>query len=846
MRLQSRLFTAIALTLAACNPIDEAPALDELDEEPIAEATSELLSDTTPEGVFSGTSLELDTVTPRSSFSLPPGKALVDIVGVAIRKSDDHVYYFFADGTRTEGTSTDPDYHEGAAQVSMGATGFSASQIVGVGISTNSRVHYWFASGNSLKVTEGWSKQVDLYSGPANVTLPPGKTVADLVGIDFNSNDTVYAWYKDGTVSHGTRTNLAAFDPNPANLPTFDLPSDTKPAHIRDIAIAGNDRVYTWIQDLEKGVAWPALANSVDPLVVDKLRQTRLAAGAADATDGAISGMTVAVTKNGRLVLSRGYGYANIANQDSMLPTHRARIGSVGKMLTTFAILKQAEVDPSFSVDTKVYGPGGVLATAAYQNSIDAGMALHKPLVGTAIGGNSKVYAWYANGYMSIGTSTDLDQYTPIEPYSLPPGQTASDVLGIAIASTNKVYSWYRDGTRAIGTPQDLGAESSGEEFAIPKDWDYADIAAIGIRKSDDHVFSWHRTGKVLEGNSLDLNAVPPGQNGAPLFTPPPGYYPWSLVEADFAPSGVVYYHWKNRKVSSGTVTAMSSNSSPVTCWYAPAAGNDVDWHPWFDAITVRHLLSHSSGFDRDTSESGTKLMFGVTDETMNYSHLNRYFLSVRAPLFAPGTSESYSNHGFGLLGHILEQVSGEPYEDFVRDNILTPAGIPHVVPRDTIHDGRDATPYKFVNGQGDFVSQSMTPDSNGLGLAAGGWVATADDLARLLLAVDGLSNHPDILSSSTLVDAETRPFPDASDYALGWRTTDNLTKLAKDGSAGGGKGYIAKYKVGYLVNNVDVGGITVSLSVSGNPRDSDLALLADQIAKQAALTAIDSSYDQY
>jgi hypothetical protein len=68
-----------------------------------------------------------------------------------------------------------------------------------------------------------------------------------------------------------------------------------------------------------------------------------------------LPGATVAITKGGRLVLSKGYGLANIANQTQMRPTHKTYIGSVSKMITAMAALKLAE-DGKLGLLQRVYG----------------------------------------------------------------------------------------------------------------------------------------------------------------------------------------------------------------------------------------------------------------------------------------------------------------------------------------------------------------------------------------------------------------------------------------------------------------------------------------------------------
>lgn len=74
-----------------------------------------------------------------------------------------------------------------------------------------------------------------------------------------------------------------------------------------------------------------------------------------------IPGASLAVTKNGKLVYVKGFGKANKATGEDVLPTHRFRLASVSKTYTGVAILKLVQ-DGKLTLDTKVFGNGGILA----------------------------------------------------------------------------------------------------------------------------------------------------------------------------------------------------------------------------------------------------------------------------------------------------------------------------------------------------------------------------------------------------------------------------------------------------------------------------------------------------
>ena len=86
-------------------------------------------------------------------------------------------------------------------------------------------------------------------------------------------------------------------------------------------------------------------------------------------------------------------------------------------------------------------------------------------------------------------------------------------------------------------------------------------------------------------------------------------------------------------------------------------------------ALTIRHLLTHSEGFPEDNPWGDRQLH--QTDETI------RAWLRAGIPFSTtPGTAFEYSNYGFAILGQIVAKISGRPYADYVRDNILRPLGM--------------------------------------------------------------------------------------------------------------------------------------------------------------------------
>ena len=94
--------------------------------------------------------------------------------------------------------------------------------------------------------------------------------------------------------------------------------------------------------------------------------------------------------------------------------------------------------------------------------------------------------------------------------------------------------------------------------------------------------------------------------------------------------------------------------------------------YPGGDKITIHHLLTHTSGIPNYTAfPDYLKLM------TLPSTALQMVDRFKNLPLdFAPGEKFNYSNSGYVLLGAVIEKVTGESYEKFVRENIFQPLGM--------------------------------------------------------------------------------------------------------------------------------------------------------------------------
>jgi CubicO group peptidase (beta-lactamase class C family) len=160
------------------------------------------------------------------------------------------------------------------------------------------------------------------------------------------------------------------------------------------------------------------------------------------------------------------------------------------------------------------------------------------------------------------------------------------------------------------------------------------------------------------------------------------------------------------------------------------------------DAITIHQLLTMTSGMDNYYYDPGWlpatrqwSTAAQVLDGTMA-------FIRERPLLFTPGSQYSYSDSGFVVLGAIVQQISGQDYWTYMRENVFIPAGMtrtdfytrPQVI--GMLASGEIAHSYASQRGGGPRVDVSGNPMFIGLPDGSGGPYTRASDLAAFAAAL--------------------------------------------------------------------------------------------------------------
>lgn len=176
--------------------------------------------------------------------------------------------------------------------------------------------------------------------------------------------------------------------------------------------------------------------------------------------------------------------------------------------------------------------------------------------------------------------------------------------------------------------------------------------------------------------------------------------------------------------------------------------------------ITVKQLLAHTSGIKNYTEYPNFRV-----DYQKDLSHAEMLAKVYSYPLdFEPGSAFSYSNSGYWMVGHLIEQVSGVGYGEFLKERIFDPLAMSSAC----LEPIQNSDPLRAIGH--DYRAKKFRPatyNSPSWAYAAGGIVASINDLVKWDAAID----------SHTLLSAEQQEILWApqevgnrkTEFGLGW-----------------------------------------------------------------------------
>lgn len=201
-----------------------------------------------------------------------------------------------------------------------------------------------------------------------------------------------------------------------------------------------------------------------------------------------------------------------------------------------------------------------------------------------------------------------------------------------------------------------------------------------------------------------------------------------------------------------------------------------------WDAVTIYHLLTHTSGIPSFTGfpEYGQLKLSPTSAEKLVAKFRDK-------PLdFEPGAKFSYSNSGYLLLGYLIEKLSGQSYEKFLQENIFTPLGM-----KDSGYDSNSAIIAHRASGYAPSPSGPINAPFIDMSVphAAGALYSTTEDLLKWEQGLFGGK----VLSAASL-QKMTTPFKDNYAFGLTVRDVEGRKQISHNGGIEGFNSSLAYY----------------------------------------------------
>ena len=200
----------------------------------------------------------------------------------------------------------------------------------------------------------------------------------------------------------------------------------------------------------------------------------------------------------------------------------------------------------------------------------------------------------------------------------------------------------------------------------------------------------------------------------------------------------------------------------------------------WITDLTIENLLKNQTdgwyGVDDMIADVDFRRLFSSRDSALSWVLDHVPLKSV------PGDSSNFSEFDYFVLGRVIEKVSGMPYENYVKENMLRPAGITDMeLGWDSARRPHEVS-YYFPSSTSNSISELLRPGFNGedhenlylsRGDAALGWIASAADMVKLMIkyrTFESLHGNISVSRATSLADTAKAK----NGYNFDWCSTDS------------------------------------------------------------------------
>lgn len=276
----------------------------------------------------------------------------------------------------------------------------------------------------------------------------------------------------------------------------------------------------------------------------------------------------------------------------------------------------------------------------------------------------------------------------------------------------------------------------------------------IGIRRGDEELF-------------LSYGAIEPGKDAPP--TPETIYEIGSITKAF---TGVLLADESLRN-------GLDLNTPVVDALPAGAPKPD---NPAEKPIALAHLATHTSGLPRLPDDLKAK---DVTNPYADFTADDAYaFFAAHQPKRAPGEYE-YSNYGMGLLGQLLADRTGKPYDELVQERICEPLGMSET--RQTLTPAMEA---RLAPPHNSDLQRGKNWDFNAL-VGAGGLRSNTRDMLKFAAAMLA-DDDREVTKAFQLAGEPREKIPNGLGIGLAWHLARDGSTRWHNGQTGGYSSYVA------------------------------------------------------
>lgn len=225
------------------------------------------------------------------------------------------------------------------------------------------------------------------------------------------------------------------------------------------------------------------------------------------------------------------------------------------------------------------------------------------------------------------------------------------------------------------------------------------------------------------------------------------------------------------------------------------------------EEIKVKHLLTHTSGWSANGGDPVFKVLFIAHREGLELpidrKDVVKYILNNDKLTNRPGATYDYYNPNYLILAEVIEKISGLTYEEYISFHVLEPLNLNDMEIGGSFAEQRKVNEVSYydlesnlqtwaIDGSHDIVPEYYGGiDISMLG-PTGGWISSSVDLLRLVLAIDGNTDFPDILKPET-IKLMTKSYDITNEAFIGWRGVDGIDNWWRTGTLPGTVGMVMR-----------------------------------------------------